>query len=247
MTGIRNGVNAWNNLEYTIGVGNISQTTGDSTNVVMSQKAVTDVVNSKFDATNVVQETGASTVKVMSQKAVRDVLSSVLNGQAAIDAMQNDVIEKKANQADVETEIKNLRDEIGDRTIIEGNVSNSPDEEDLTSKTNSQGIEVIALKDRKYNPLDFSGDGYTIVRKNVGQVDVAVCTITVDSIPTTDGEAIFIINGVSSSIAFDVATDTTTDVVAQKIATKLVDTLTDYEISVDASRISSQLCQVQRK
>lgn len=238
---IGDGVNAWNNLEYTIGVGNISQTTGDSTNVVMSQKAVTDIVNSKFDATNVVQEIGASTVKVMSQKAVRDVLSSVLNGQAAIDAMQNDVIEKKANQADVETEIKNLRDEIGDRTIIEGNVSNSPDEEDLTSKTNSQGIEVIALKDRKYNPLDFSGDGYTIVRKNVGQVDVAVCTITVDSIPTTDGEAIFIINGVSSSIAFDVATDTTTDVVAQKIATKLVDTLTDYEISVDASVIT--LCR----
>lgn len=41
---IGNGVDAWNDLEYTIGVGNITQSTGDSENLVISQRAVTELV-----------------------------------------------------------------------------------------------------------------------------------------------------------------------------------------------------------
>ncbi len=54
---------------------NIVQQTGDSTAAIMSQKAVTDVLNSKVNTSDVVQQTGDSTTSVMSQKAVTDALS----------------------------------------------------------------------------------------------------------------------------------------------------------------------------
>ena len=43
-----------------------------------------------------------------------------------------------------------------------------PDEEDLTASTpDKNGNSLVHLKDRVYNPIIFSGKGYTYVRKNI--------------------------------------------------------------------------------
>lgn len=78
----------------------------------------------------------------------------------------NEAISSKANTKDVQLAIKDLEEKIGDRTIIEGNVTNNPDEEDISTR-NIEGKKVLSFNDRAYNPLSFSGKGYKILRKNI--------------------------------------------------------------------------------
>ena len=147
-------------------------------------------------------------------------------------------LSKKANTSDVQASLEELKKEIGDRTVVEGNVTNLPDEEDITSGINESGTDVLSLKDRVYNPLSFSGKGYKILRKNIKLVSLAVTKIIVGSIPTVDGAIVFTINGVEVSVDMVTATMTSTDLVAQKIAEKLTATMTEYDVSVDASTIT---------
>lgn len=147
-------------------------------------------------------------------------------------------LSKKANTSDVQASLVELKKEIGDRTVVEGNVTNLPDEEDITSGINESGTDVLSLKDRVYNPLSFSGKGYKILRKNIKLVSLAVTKIIVGSIPTVDGAIVFTINGVEVSVDMVTATMTSTDLVAQKIAEKLTATMTMYEVSKDASTIT---------
>lgn len=147
-------------------------------------------------------------------------------------------LSKKANTSDVQASLDELKKEIGDRTVIEGNVTNLPDEEDITSGKNESGADVLSLKDRAYNPLSFSGKGYKILRKNIKPVSLAVTKIIVGSIPTVDGAIVFTINGVEVSVDMVTTTMTSTDLVAQKIAEKLTETMTEYEVSKDASTIT---------
>lgn len=147
-------------------------------------------------------------------------------------------LSKKANTSDVQASLEELKKEIGDRTVVEGNVTNLPDEEDITSGINENGTDVLSLKDRVYNPLSFSGKGYKILRKNIKPVSLAVTKIIVGSIPTADGAIVFTINGVEVSVDMVTTTMTSTDLVAQKIAEKLTETMTEYEVSKDASTIT---------
>lgn len=147
-------------------------------------------------------------------------------------------LSKKANTSDVQASLEELKKEIGDRTVVEGNVTNLPDEEDITSGINESGTDVLSLKDRVYNPLSFSGKGYKILRKNIKPVSLAVTKIIVGSIPTVDGAIVFTINGVEVSVDMVTTTMTSTDLVAQKIAAKLSATMTEYEVSKDASTIT---------
>lgn len=147
-------------------------------------------------------------------------------------------LSKKANTSDVQASLEELKKEIGDRTVVEGNVTNLPDEEDITSGKNESGTDVLSLKDRVYNPLSFSGKGYKILRKNIKPVSLAVTKIIVGSIPTVDGTIVFTINGVEVSVDMVTTTMTSTDLVAQKIAEKLTETMTEYEVSKDASTIT---------
>ena len=57
---------------------------------------------------------------------------------------------------------------IDENTPIEvhGDVTNAPDEEDLTS-VNVGGTDVLKFKDKVYNPLTYSGMGRKILRKNM--------------------------------------------------------------------------------
>lgn len=147
-------------------------------------------------------------------------------------------LSKKANTSDVQASLEELKKEIGDRTVVEGNVTNLPDEEDITSGINESGTDVLSLKDRVYNPLSFSGKGYKILRKNIKPVSLAVTKIIVGSIPTVDGAIVFTINGVEVSVDMVTTTMTSTDLVAQKIAEKLTATMIEYEVSKDASTIT---------
>ena len=118
-----------------------------------------------------------------------------------------------------------------------GKVTNAADEEDLHS-VEEAGTQVLKLSDRTYSPEKFSGKGYKILRKNIKQVSIAVTTISITSVPTTDGDISFTINGVETPVTMEVATDSTTDLVAQKVATALQDSMTEYDVSIDASLIT---------
>ena len=65
------------NTDTKVAKTDIVQTTGISTTLVMSQKAVSDALSTKVGKTDIVQSTGNSTTSVMSQKAVSD----IINGQ----------------------------------------------------------------------------------------------------------------------------------------------------------------------
>ncbi len=160
--------------------------------------------------------------------------SDVVKTNAAQDAE----IGRKANQQDVERSLNILRKEIGDRTVVEGNVNNNPDEEDLTSKMGSNNREILSLKDREYNPLEFSGKGYKILRKNLQEVTCAITKILVTKAPTTDGYVSIIINGVETHVDLVASTDNTVALVGKKIADKLSETMDEYVTSVDGALIT---------
>lgn len=72
----------------------------------------------------------------------------------------------KANAQDVTNAIGELQDKIGDRVVVSGNVTNNPDEEDITTEGDTPQTQVLKLKDRAYDSLNASGKGYKILRKN---------------------------------------------------------------------------------
>ena len=160
--------------------------------------------------------------------------SDVVKTNAAQDAE----ISRKANQKDVERSLNILRKEIGERTVVEGNVNNNPDEEDLTSKMGSNNREVLSLKDREYNPLQFSGKGYKLLRKNIQEVTCAITKIQVNKAPTADGYVSIIINGVETHVDLVASTDNTVALVAKKIADKLSETMDEYVTSIDGALVT---------
>lgn len=111
--------------------------------------------NNYLTGTDIVQESGEAEGKVMSQKAVSDKLS--------------ELEDKKADAKQVNSSLYDLEKKIGDRFVVEGNVTNLPDEEDLTSVKEPEH-DVLKLADRNYAPYNFSGKGYKILRKNIESV-----------------------------------------------------------------------------
>lgn len=193
----------------------------------------------------VAQELGVSTNKVVSQKALNDALNLKANQSSVNEALakkadkeeMNRLLATKANVKQVNSSLYDLEKKIGERFVVEGNVTNLPDEEDLTSVKESER-DVLKLADRSYAPQNFSGKGYKILRKNITPVSLATTKIIVSSIPTSDGYMSFIINGVESHVDVATSSDTTTDKVADKIVAKLTETMTEYEVSKDASLIT---------
>lgn len=143
---------------------------------------------------------------------------------------------KKANVTDVDYALECLENKIGDRVVVEGNVTNLPDDEDLTS-VHIGGREVMKLNDRAYEPSNFCGKGYKILRKNIQRLDLPTVTITVNYTPSYSGDITITINGKATTVSLDVATDTTTVIIATKIGTALKASLDDYVVSVSSSTI----------
>ena len=176
-------------------------------------------IQSLVNALPVVQQTGDSTTSVMSQKAVSHELST------------------KADAEQVNNSLYNLEKKIGDRVVVNGNVTNLPDEEDLTSVKESKR-DVLKLADRSYSPERFSGKGYKILRKNIQSISISVTKIKVEAVPSSDGTLSFVINGKETRVLISASTDNTTSLIAQKIYVRLNSDMTAYDVSIDGSLIT---------
>lgn len=165
------------------------------------------------------------------QSGLRNTIASTYDKTIELD-------NQKANIADVGNAIERLENKIGERFIVEGDVTNLPDEEDLTSVSTIDGREVMKLKDRAYEPSNFSGKGYKILRKNIKKFDIPTVNIVVSYVPTSSGDITITVNDKVTTINLDSTTDTTTTIVANKISAILKSSLDDYDVSVSSNRIT---------
>ena len=94
------------------------------------------------------------------------------------------------------------------------------------------------IDDREYNPEEFSGNGYKILRKNLHEVTYAITKILVTKVPTTDGYVSIIINGVETHVDLIASTDNTVALVAKKISDKLSKTMDEYVTSIDGALVT---------
>lgn len=178
-----------------------------------------------------------STSKIASRSVTNEKIAYNSVSRAELTPDVRNSIDKKADAEQVNNSLYNLEKKIGDRFVIEGDVTNLPDEEDLTSVKESEH-DVLKLADRSYAPYNFSGKGYKILRRNIKPVSIAVTKIRVESVPLSDGTLSFTINGKETQIAVSATTDNTTALVAQKVAVALQDSMTEYDVSIDASLIT---------
>ena len=199
------------------------------------------VTNAKIADESITQEkifnSSVTTEKLADESVSAEKLQSGL--RSTIVSTHDKAIEldkKKANVTDVDYALECLENKIGDRVVVEGNVTNLPDDEDLTS-VQIGGREVVKLNDRAYEPSNFSGKGYKILRKNIQRLSLPTVTILVSNIPSSSGDIIITINGKTTTVALDVATDTTTAIIATKIGTALKSSLDDYDVSVSSNTI----------
>lgn len=126
-----------------------------------------------FDVTIEVLD-GAATKKLTQKQKPVNVVDN-LNTESDIDALsagQGVVLHTNINsvKAGGLTEKSIALDKLSQPVIdyigSGGNISNNPDDEDLTSQ-NIGGLNVIKLKDRPFSPSNFGGLGQKILRKNM--------------------------------------------------------------------------------
>lgn len=178
-----------------------------------------------------------STSKIVSRSVTNDKIAHNSVSRAELTPDVRSSIDKKADAEQVNNSLYDLEKKIGERFVVEGDVTNLPDEEDLTSVKESER-DVLKLADRSYAPEKFSGKGYKILRRHIKPVSIAVTKIRVESVPSSDGTLSYTINGKETQVAVSATTDNTTALVAQKVASALQESMTEYEVSVDASLIT---------
>lgn len=178
-----------------------------------------------------------STSKIASRSVTNEKIAHDSVSRAELTPDVRSSIDKKADAEQVNNSLYDLEKKIGERFVVEGDVTNLPDEEDLTSVKESER-DVLKLADRSYAPEKFSGKGYKILRRNIKPVSIAVTKIRVESVPSSDGTLSYTINGKETQVAVSATTDNTTALVAHKVASALQESMTEYEVSVDASLIT---------
>lgn len=192
--------------------------------------------NSSIENRHIVKN-AVSTSKIASRSVTNEKIAYNSVSRKELTPYLRSSIDNKADSEQVNNSLYNLEKKIGDRFVIEGDVTNLPDEEDLTSVKESER-NVLKLADRSYAPYNFSGKGYKILRRNIKQVSIAVTKISVESAPSSDGTLSFTINGKETHILVSASTDNTTALVAKKVASAFQESMTEYEVSVDASLIT---------
>lgn len=178
-----------------------------------------------------------STSKIASRSVTNEKIAYNSVSRAELTPDVRSSIDKKADAEQVNNSLYDLEKKIGERFVVEGDVTNLPDEEDLTSVKESER-DVLKIADRSYAPEKFSGKGYKILRRNIKPVSIAVTKIRVESVPSSDGILSLTINGKETQVAVSATTDKTTALVAQKVAAALQDSMTEYDVSIDASLIT---------
>lgn len=178
-----------------------------------------------------------STSKIASRSVTNEKIAHNSVSRAELTPDVRTTIDNKADAEQVNNSLYDLEKKIGERFVVEGDVTNLPDEEDLTSIKESER-DVLKLADRSYAPEKFSGKGYKILRRNIKPVSIAVTKIRVESVPSADGTLSFTINGKETQVAVSASTDNTTALVAQKVASALQESMTEYDVSADESLIT---------
>lgn len=178
-----------------------------------------------------------STSKIASRSVTNEKIAHNSVSRAELTPDVRISIDKKADAEQVNNSLYDLEKKIGKRFVVEGDVTNLPDEEDLTSVKESER-DVLKLADRSYAPEKFSGKGYKILRRNIKPVSIAITKIQIESVPSADGTLSFNINGKETQVAVSATTDNTTALVAQKVASAFQESITEYEVSVDTSLIT---------
>ena len=164
------------------------------------------------------------------KKADKEIVNTALDKKADKEIV-NTALDKKADAEQVNNSLYDLEKKIGDRFVVEGDVTNLPDEEDLTSAKESER-NVLKFADKRYAPENFSGKGYKRLRKNIQKTNLAVTKITVNSAPTKDGEISVTINNINTNISLVKNTHNTPALVAKAISDTLISAHTDYDIEV---------------
>lgn len=115
-----------------------------------------------------------------------------------------------------------------------------PDEEDLTkSLPDEQGNSYLSLKDRDYDPNNFSGKGYKILRKNLKEVIVTRTSIIVNAAAGSEGTITIAISGIGTEVSLT-AEDNTVEAVAKKIATSISENekMSGFIVSYEGSTVT---------
>lgn len=94
-----------------------------------------------------------------------ELMTNISNKQKSI----KEQLGKKADAEQVNNSLLNLEKKIGDRVVVEGDVTNLPDEEDITSVNNK-----LKFKDREVDTVNFQSKGYIILRKNLVETNGVV-------------------------------------------------------------------------
>ena len=140
----------WNGTSWLVtNVMNIVQEFGDSETAVISQKAVTeklntinDKINNQISEVEAAKDAALSEIEDTEQEAITN-----FNAQRVTPEMLSEGVKQLINAAGG------------------GTINNLPDEEDITST--GSDTPVLKFKDKAYNPANFSGLGRVYLRKNI--------------------------------------------------------------------------------
>lgn len=188
-------------------------------------------------STDKLPDGAVSTSKIASRSVTSEKIAHNSVSRAELTPDVRTSIDKKADAEQVNNSLYDLEKKIGERFVVEGDVTNLPDEEDLTSVKESER-DVLKLADRTYAPEKYSGKGYKILRRNIKPVSIAVTKILIESAPSADGTLSFTINGKETQVTVSASTDNTTALVAKKVSSTLQASMTEYDVSTDALLIT---------
>ena len=153
--------------------GNIVQTTGESEDKVISQKATTIAIADETTRAKAAEKTNEETIT----NEVARLDKKIDTQKNEINAAKEDALQAIAeNEQSVITNFNAQRvtpEMLSESTkqLIEtsggGTITNLADDEDLTSVDDGTGSTVLKFADKTYNADNFSGIGHKILRKNI--------------------------------------------------------------------------------
>lgn len=218
--------------------GNIVQTTGESEDKVISQKATTTAIADETTRAKAAEKTNEETItnevarldkKIDTQKneinaAKEDALQAIAKNEQSVIANFN---AQRVTPEMLSESTKQLIEASGGGTI-----TNLADDEDLTSVDDGTGSNVLKFADRTYNVNNFSGKGYKILRKNIQEVKIPKYNVTITNGCVTEGD-ITIVMGPTRTYTIHVTIDySTPKQVAELISNSI------YECSVIDATLS---------
>lgn len=116
-----------------------------------------------------------------------------------------------------------------------GTIINFADDEDITSVDDGTGSNVLKLANRAYNPSNFSGKGYKILRKNIQEVSVPKFDLTITNGCTTDGDISITIGSNTTTISV-----TTSNSTAESVAELIASSISGSSVSGAVISFSSE-------